>query len=137
MEMLKIYTNFVEDMEELSDEERGRLFTMMLKYASDGEEIPPKGNEKYLWSHVRKLIRTQRENYEEMCQRNKKIATTRYDSSRLDTTRHDSCEEKEKDKDKDKKKMHKRKNRVVDGYAQTPLGNVDHMVVLDGGDHDQ
>ena len=37
MKYLKVYTDFAEAMEALSDAERGRLFMSMLQYASTGE----------------------------------------------------------------------------------------------------
>lgn len=62
MKYLKIYTDFIQDMEQLSDEEKGRLFVMMLKYAA-GEHPSPEGNERFLWGTARKQIDAQMEAY--------------------------------------------------------------------------
>lgn len=114
MKYLKVFTNFSEDLELLSDVEVGRLFRAMLAYAEAGTSGELKGNERFLWATVKKNIDNQREKYEERCSINKAIATNRYESLRLVTKKHDSCEEKDKDKekekDKEKKKIDKRKN---------------------------
>ena len=87
MKMLQVYTDFVEDIEPLTDEEVGRLFRAMLKYAAD-DTFNPKlsGNERITWAAAKKTLKRQWSEYREMCDRNKRIATARYDSTRLDTT---------------------------------------------------
>ena len=50
MKYLKIFTDFVIDMEALGDAERGRLFTAMLLYAETGEDVELKGNERFIWA---------------------------------------------------------------------------------------
>lgn len=64
MKYLKVYVDFVRDMELLSDAERGRLFVAMLAYASDKTEPGLKGNEKYLWATAKKTIDSQRKSYD-------------------------------------------------------------------------
>lgn len=49
MEYLKIFTDFAEAIEPLSDAEKGRLFTAMLEYARRGTEPQLLGNERILW----------------------------------------------------------------------------------------
>lgn len=112
MKYLKIYTNFIQDMEELTDEEKGRLFVMMLQYAA-GEHPSPEGNERFVWGTARKNIDAQRVNYEEMCARNKKNVKKRYDSLPVATTRYDSNEEKEQEKEKEQKQEQKEKKRTA------------------------
>ena len=58
MKYLKVYTDFLTDMEELNDAEKGRLFVMMLKYAA-GDNPSPEGNERYVWGTARKQIDAQ------------------------------------------------------------------------------
>lgn len=112
MKYLKIYTNFIQDMEELTDEEKGRLFVMMLQYAA-GEHPSPEGNERFVWGTARKNIDAQRTNYEEMCARNKKNVKKRYDSLPVATTRYDSNEEKEQEKEKEQKQEQKKVKRTA------------------------
>lgn len=71
MKMLKIYTDFIRDMEELDDAEKGRLFVMMLSYANTGTAPLPQGNERFVWGTARKMIDAQRESYERICERNR------------------------------------------------------------------
>lgn len=49
MKVLKIFTDFEEDIAELSDAEAGRLMRAMLKYARTGEEPILSGSERVLW----------------------------------------------------------------------------------------
>lgn len=87
MKMLQVYTDFVEDIEPLTDEEVGRLFRAMLKYAADDSFAPKlSGNERITWAAAKKTLKRQWSEYRDMCARNKRIATTRYDSTRPDTT---------------------------------------------------
>jgi len=49
MEYLKIFTDFAEAIEPLSDAEKGRLFIAMLLYARQETEPQLLGNERILW----------------------------------------------------------------------------------------
>ena len=104
MKMLKVYTDFAEDLEPLSEAEIGRLFKAMLQYAST-ETVPDlKGNERFLWSTVKKNIDRQKESYDNMCTTNKRIATERNEALRSVTKRNGALQDKDKDKDKEKDK---------------------------------
>lgn len=61
MKYLKIFTDFLQDMEPLSDDERGRLFSAMLRYAEDQTETDLTGNERFLWGTAKRHIDTERE----------------------------------------------------------------------------
>lgn len=110
MKYLKVFTDFAKDMEPLSFEERGRLFTAMLRYAEDGTETGLSGNERFLWGTVRKIIDKEASSYQERCERNKKNVSARYASTSRNqslpvvTKTYDWNEEKEKEKEKDIKK---------------------------------
>lgn len=56
MKYLKLFTDFLKDIEPLSFEERGRLITAMLIYAEDGTELGLIGNERILWGTAKKII---------------------------------------------------------------------------------
>lgn len=104
MKMLKVYTDFAEDLEPLSEAEVGRLFKAMLQYASI-ETVPDlKGNERFLWATAKKNIDRQKESYDSMCATNKRIATERNGALRSVTERNGALQDKDKDKDKDKEK---------------------------------
>ena len=104
MKYLKVFTDFAEDISDLGDAERGRLFTAMLKYAETGEEPELRGNERFLWKTAKKNIDNQLETYAARCETNARIATNRYQKAPEGTKKHDSCQDKDKDKDKDKEK---------------------------------
>lgn len=133
MKYLKVYTDFVKDMSELTDEERGRLFVMMLTYAADGICPPPGGNERFLWQTAKKMIDAQSESYKNICERNKENITKRYSTSRNDWKQEQEQEYKQEQEQKQKRHKY---NRVTDGYAQRSIGNIDHLVVLEGVDSD-
>ena len=57
MKYLKVWTSFLDVMGPLSDEEKGRLFGMMLKYAENGEEPAEfPGNEFFIWPAAKQMI---------------------------------------------------------------------------------
>ena len=56
MKYLKVYTDFAEAMEALSDAERGRLFMSMLQYASTGEAGTLSGAERFVWPTAKQNI---------------------------------------------------------------------------------
>ena len=57
MEYLKVWVSFRQVMEPLSDDEKGRLFEMMLRYAESGEEPEQfSGNERFLWQVAKQDI---------------------------------------------------------------------------------
>ncbi len=68
MKYLRIWTDFVDDMELLSYAERGRLITAMLEYAKDGKQPDLTGNERFLWSTAKKNIDAQKESYQTKCE---------------------------------------------------------------------
>jgi hypothetical protein len=68
MKYLKVFTDFTIDIESLSFEERGRLFTAMLEYAGNGSAPPLPGNERYVWGTAKKQIDAQLKSYESKCE---------------------------------------------------------------------
>ena len=96
MKYLKVFVDFRYDLEPLNDEERGRLFTAMLRYADDGTEPDLTGNERFLWGCAKRHIDAQSEAYRHQCEVNK---TNRHESSRIVTKGNGSSQEKEKEKD--------------------------------------
>ena len=101
MKYLKVFTDFAEKIEVLSDAEKGRLFTAMLKYAETGAVPDFGGNERYLWATAKQEIDRQRTSYDAMCERNKSNITSRYQSLPKATKSYHSYQDKDKDKDKD------------------------------------
>ena len=56
MKYLKIFTDFIEVVEPLSNDERGRLFMAMLGYALDGSQHTLTGNERFVWTVAKQHI---------------------------------------------------------------------------------
>ncbi len=113
MKYLKIFTDFLQDMEPLSDDERGRLFSAMLRYAEDQTETDLTGNERFLWGTAKKQIDGQIEAYINQCEVNRRnrneslrTATIRDESSRIVTKEDESSQEKEKDKEENIRKIY-------------------------------
>ena len=57
MKYLKVWTDFEQVVEPLKDDEIGRLFLIMLRYARDGEEPTEfEGNEAFIWPTAKRDI---------------------------------------------------------------------------------
>jgi hypothetical protein len=96
MKYLKVFTDFVADMSELGDAERGRLFTAMLEYAETGEEPALRGNERFVWGTAKKNIDNQRDSYDRRCEINKANGS---EPKRKQAKASDSLQDKEKEKE--------------------------------------
>ena len=136
MKYLKVFTDFVADMKELGEAERGRLFTAMLEYAETGEEPALRGNERFLWGTAKKNIDNQRDSYEKRCEINRQNITNRYESLRNVTNAYESKQDKDKEKEKEKnKKTIKRFTpptvEEVRSYCNERGNNVDPQTFVD------
>lgn len=73
MKYLKVWTDFVDVLAPLSDDEIGRLFVAMLNYAKTGEEPSDfPGNEAFLWAVAKRDIDTMFEKDEKLRQNGQK-----------------------------------------------------------------
>ena len=97
MKYLKVFTDFLEEAEGLSDGALARLFRAMLRYALDGTEPQMKSSERALWTVARQNIDRETAAYE-----SKVKHLQRGRSSVSKTTRSVSEEDKDKEKEKDK-----------------------------------
>lgn len=138
MKYLKVFTDFVADMKELGEAERGRLFTAMLEYAETGEEPALRGNERFVWGTAKKNIDNQRDSYEKRCEINRQNITNRYEPLRTVTNSYESKQDKDKDKEKDKEKNKKTIKRFspptvedVRSYCIERGNNVDPQTFVD------
>ena len=110
MRYLKVFTDFAEVIEPLSDAERGRLFMSMLQYASTGEAGTLSGAERFVWPTAKQNIDRTRVEAERNSAcgskggRPKKPAETdlnRKKPAETDLNRKKADKDKDKDKDKD------------------------------------
>ncbi len=111
MKYLKIFTDFLEIAQGLSDSTLARLFRAMLAYALNDTEPAFKGNERALWLMVRQSIDREKEAYEakvdnmERCRevrKQKEIKQKSMQQTKISTEDKDKEKEKDKEKDKDK-----------------------------------
>lgn len=108
MRYLKVFTDFAEAIEPLSEAERGRLFTAMLQYASTGETAELKGAERFVWPTAKQNIDRTRVEAERNAAcgskggRPKKPAETDLNRKKaVETDLNRKKADKDKDKDKD------------------------------------
>ena len=100
MKYLKVFTDFLDVVEPLDDEECGRLFKAMLGYSLDGREPQLTGNERFLWVVARQHMDREAEVYEKKVKHLKRgnVPVTEKKGS---VSEQDKDKEKDKDKDKD------------------------------------
>lgn len=71
-EYFPAYHSYLESMEELTDAEKGRLFTACLIYSKTGEAPQLSGNERYVFPTFRSQIERDNAEYARRCATNKK-----------------------------------------------------------------
>lgn len=115
MKYLKVYTDFVQSMEPLSDAERGRLFTAMLEYAEQGTEPDLRGNERFVWPTAKQNIDRQKSSYKNKVAGAEKAREARA-ASDIRGKQNDNSDTREKqlistqDNDNDNEKVRKKRN---------------------------
>ena len=121
MKYLKVFTDFLDAMAPLTDEEAGRLYRAMLQYAANGTEQELSGNERYLWVIARQNMDREAEAYENMVEarreagrRSGKVRREQKEQTGTKTNKTNQDKDKEKDNDKDKDKD---KEREYGGFA--------------------
>lgn len=79
---IKLFYDFAETVEPLSDEEVGRLIRGLLSYARTGEAPQFSGNERFLYPGLRLQVDRDKASYEEICERNRKNSKKNIPSQR-------------------------------------------------------
>lgn len=130
MKYVKIFTNFLEDISTLEDDEIGRLFVGMLRYAEDGEQPSLPGNERFLWGVVRRQVDIMRSSYEHRCEVNKTNRDESSKNQRIVTNRDESSQEEEEEEEEKKKRYNRRftpptYTEVEEYCSSSGLSNVD------------
>lgn len=97
MKYLKVSTAFAKSIEVLSDAEKGRLFSAMLRYAETGEEPTLNGSERVVWPVAKGNIDKQADSFAKRSEANKKNVAVRWDTNKyepipMDTNRINSYE---------------------------------------------
>lgn len=132
MEYLKIFTDFAESIEPLSDAECGRLFRAMLKYASSGATPEFSGNERFIWPtaklHIDReaaFLHKQRTNGAKGG-RPKKPTETQDNPAKPTET-----QKSHKDKDKEKDKEYISAPAEQNAHARHRYGQYDNVLLSD------
>ena len=129
MKYLKIFTDFAEELNDLSDAECGRLFRAMLEYA-ESETVPElKGNERFKWTTARKQIDNQRKSYFNKVAGAEKarnfVSDIRANQTDCVCSSLISEQEKEKDKDKEQDKEKKKKCIALPRFTPPSVADVE------------
>ena len=125
MKYLKIFTDFLEVMDPLTDEEAGRLYRAMLAYAKDGSEPELSGNERFLWTVAKQHIDREAATYENMVNARREAGrksgeVRREQKEQTGTTMSKTNQDKDKEKDNDKDKDKERVCMSAAGAASRP-----------------
>ena len=127
MAYLKVFFDWLGPLEQLNDEEAGRLFRAALLYARDGIDVPLSGNERFVFSLLRAQIDRDKASWkaksEILSEAGKRGAAARWDNSQAkpgqakdgqaksNIARYGlNSQEKEKDQDKDQEKKNTQYN---------------------------
>lgn len=109
MAYIKLYHDWLDTLEPLNDEERGRLFTALLEYFRTGEVPVLEGNERFIFPTLRAQLDRDAAAYEKLCEQNASNARTGvHKRAQADagagSQDKEKDEEEDKDKDEDKEK---------------------------------
>ena len=124
MKYLKIFTDFLEVMDPLTNEEAGRLYRAMLAYAKDGSEPELSGNERFLWTvakqHINREVAAYKTKVEADSKNGRKGAAIRWQKIAKDGDPHFENGENSQDNDNEKNNdnyKHNDNERVCRGFA--------------------
>ena len=104
-EYFPAYHSYLEAMEELTDDERGRLFTACLLYSKTGEAPPLNGNERFVFPSFRAQIDRDKKNYSEFSVSQSEKAKKRWHAAACSGITGIAEHAKEKEKEKEKEKI--------------------------------
>ena len=104
-EYFPAYHSYLESMEALTDDERGRLFTACLLYSKTGEAPQLRGNERFVFPTLKAQIDRDKATYDSRCKKNSDNIRKRWNTDVYDgeqpCTNDTKTKEKEKTKTKD------------------------------------
>lgn len=113
------YHSYLAAMEQLNNEERGRLFTALLSYSQTGEVPQLDGNERFVFPAMRDQMDRDSKKYQEKCEKNRKNIEQRY-TTENDRIQSNTKPTKEKTKAKAKEKE---KEKTKENIKGVPGGN--------------
>ena len=98
------YFSYLDSMETLTDEERGRLFTACLIYGETGQVPDLPGHEKHVFPSFKSQIDRDNKEYDSYCESQKERAKKRWNTKACKGMQTDA-NEKEKEKEKEKENI--------------------------------
>lgn len=104
------YHSYLGAMEQLTDEERGRLFTALLAYSQTGEPQQLSGNERFVFPAMRDQIDRDSRKYASKCETQAQNARKRWDSTACNGIPQHAKYANEKEKTKAKEKEKEKEN---------------------------
>ena len=125
MKYLKVWTDFEEVLSPLNDDEIGRLYIAMLRYARTGEEpeVFP-GNESFLWAVAKRDIDTMAEKTETLRQNGLKGGRPKATESKINQS-----EPNKSLKEKKRNEIKRNENEFIDdGFAREILDEQDRVL---------
>ena len=75
------YHSYLETMDQLTDAEKGRLFTACLTYSKTGEVPELRGNERFIFPSFKTQIDRDRQRYEARCKKQAENAKKRWETT--------------------------------------------------------
>lgn len=132
------YHSYLDALEQLTDAERGRLFTACLEYSKLGATSHLSGNERFVFPVIRGQIDRDKAAYQEKCETNRANASKKSDGKRSQAM---APKEKEKEKENEKKKENanakesvppfppaQRQDQILDGLPRDLLAALERWV---------
>lgn len=104
-EYFPAYHSYLEAMEALTDDERGRLFTACLLYSKTGEAPQLSGNERYVFPSFRAQIDRDTKNYSDFSASQSEKAKKRWNAAACTGISGNAEHAKEKEKEKEKENI--------------------------------
>ena len=104
-EYFPAYHSYLESMEALTDDERGRLFTACLLYSKTGEAPQLSGNERYVFPSFRAQIDKKKKNYSDFSAAQSEKAKKRWNATACTGISGNAEHAKEKEKEKEKENI--------------------------------
>ena len=102
MTYIKVFLSYLDAVEGLEDDERGRLFTAMIEYARSGRVIELPGNERFVFPFIKGQLDRDRESYEKTVEARRRAGKASGEARRLNAERTYVNKDKGKGKGEDK-----------------------------------
>ena len=135
LKYIKAYYDWLDIMDALSDGERGRLITAVLKYARYGIEPNLHGSERFVFPSIRAQIDRDAQSYSDLSEKRREfgsrggVAKASKSYQKL-AKASKSYQDKEEEKEKDKEKENKEKD-ITDVISKKECGEFGNVLLSD------